>query len=281
MTKRKLSSTKDAAIYLLSEGLGAIDDNLLASIEETLQQERRKRSSLSVRLAIQGDGQFSTSAIETSLLSSPESPTSGVVDKPLEISASIKRLLYQLLFARPEIEAFFEAGTEKVLSGVLARADARIEILRKTNIAQQFILSEKFERLLTDRSLALSHEQYDNGNAKVNAFAASLKLTKVEDKKLAVSAIYRGKMWRTLEESVGEPGISAVMCCEHTLFKKGVRSKEIGKLAQCLKLTCFAPILGLAKKVRDTLEESQRAFDKSIGVNTQRLTEAIGTFLTL
>lgn len=269
MKKRKVSSTRDAAIILLSEGLSGIDDDLLTSFEETLREERRKRSLPSLRSVIPGEGQFSTPASETNLSRSSESPASRTVDETLEIPAAHKELLYKVLYSRTAVRAFFAGGVEKAISEVLARADGRIELLRKTIQTQAYTFSEKFERLLTVRSLALSHEQYRDGKEPVPSFAKTLKLKNPGDAELAVSAIYRGRVWRDLERSIGEPGMSAVMCTEHTLFQKGVRMREIGKFGQYLSLPCFKPILDLAKELKDALEEAQLVFDRSVTDDTR------------
>jgi len=140
----------------------------------------------------------------------------------LEVTlGSLGRFLYELLDAYQTINDFFSAGTKSVLRQVLAQPDKRISILRKFSHPGSLTLSDKFERLHADRSLALSHS-----DGTVDGFVKSLKFTFTIDMKLVKDGIYRGKQWLKLENCVGEPGISAVVFCEHTLFKKQVQTKD-------------------------------------------------------
>jgi hypothetical protein len=271
MGKRKRSSVEDAVIVLLTEGFDTIDHNLLAHIE------RKLRQSLNARRVVRDDSQSSASRTSATTPATPATPTMLATTLPSCVSDALSetpsgplgQFLYQLLFTLPKITEFFSAGAKEILSQSLARADSRIEILKKFSRPGELTLSDKFERLLTERSLALSYERYHNGKGTVKAFAKSLRFTKNEDKSLAMQGIYRGKTWRNLENEVGESGMSAVACCEHTLFKKGVRADEMEKLAAYLKLSIFKPVLELAEKVSPLLEEVQRAFDKSIDIATE------------
>jgi hypothetical protein len=147
---------------------------------------------------------------------------------------------------------------------VLAQPDKRILILRRFESSGVLTLADKFERLLADCSLALSHSSYKDGVIAVRVFVESLKLTRNTDKRLARSAIYCGKTLLELEHCVGEPRISAVVSCEHTQFHKQVQSKNIPELAEFFKHSTFVYILQLAKTVSPLLTESQLVFDEAV-----------------
>ncbi|KAL5432607.1 hypothetical protein PMIN06_011957 [Paraphaeosphaeria minitans] len=169
--------------------------------------------------------------------------------------------LFKLLASLPQIRNFFSVGQDKVIARVFEQSDARIEVLRQFSHFKELTRSDKFRRLLADRNLAVAHEQYHKGKAAVADFAATLKHQRPEDKGLAIDGIYRGRSWRDLERMVKVSGISAVFCCEHTLFKKNVRASQTEELAGFLRETTFAPILQLAEELSSLLEASQRAFD--------------------
>lgn len=301
---------QDAIIILLTERLDAINDDVLTHIERKLRFVRQHRSLNTARPGVRDDGQSSASTtpatIETDTLSGSSVTTPSFVsdasskarsellvsDTSLETpSGPLGQFLYQLLFMLPEITEFFSGSTKEILGLVLARADGRIEILRKFGRPGELNLPDKLERFLADRSLALSHERYRNGEASIPVFAESLTLVKDEDKKLVISGTYRGKVWRTVEKHVGDSGISALFCCEHTLFMKGFRNDDAEKIAKYLELPIFKPILKLARDVSPMLQEMQQRFDKSVGVaidtestNPQGgecLSQAIGAILTL
>ena len=267
MAKRKRSPVQEAAIVLLTEGLEGIDNNVLEQIEQKLRSVRQKRSQ-NARQIVRDESQPSTRTPTdtSSLCGGSLSPSSCVDDNEIP-SGPFGHFLLQLLFELPKIKIFFEAGAKNIVAQVLERSDGRIQILRKFGPPQGLTLHEKFERFLTDRSLALSYEQYEGGQATLKAFVQSLKLVRNQDVQLAQDGTYRGKVWRMLERDVNVPGISAVICFEHTLFKKGVRTGEIGKCAEYFKKSMFTPILELAEEVSDLLAESQRIFDELVVVD--------------
>ena len=228
MTKRKRSDIAEAAIVLLTKDLEDFDEAILASLE------RRFRY-------VQNTHNF----------------------PPVNFSERMGRVLYQLLFELPAIETFLRSDMEIELQ-VFARPDVRIEVLRKSSKPGELGLPEKFERLLADRSLALSC-----GNNRPTLYIQTLKVTTDSDKKLARNAIYRGKAWLNLENCVGEIGISAVTSCEHTLFHKNVQTADYREFAELLQQPMFRPILELSKAASSRLEVSQGAFDGVVLGNTR------------
>ena len=122
MAKRKRSEVEQAAIVLLTRNLVNVDHAVLCSLENRFKSAR------------------------------------GVTDRSVleALPESLGRVVYQLLFRLRKIEAFFGGDMKQRLCQVLERPDRRIEVLRKSSKPGELSLSEKFERLLADRSLAIS-----------------------------------------------------------------------------------------------------------------------------
>ncbi|KAF2178750.1 hypothetical protein K469DRAFT_695273 [Zopfia rhizophila CBS 207.26] len=215
-----------------------------------------------------GDRSPSSSTNSTSASSVSDSvstPLSAVDEASLEPCGPLGEFLFTLLFALPQIKEFFSAGPAAVAARVLARGDARLEILKKYGPRfRELPISAKFERFLTDRSLALSYERSKQSSSQ--AFVKLLYLTSKEDESLVLDATYHGNAWRAFEEEVREPGISAVACCEHSLFKKGVPRSDMKKCAEFLEQPPFKSILQLARSISNNLNIIQDEFDKAMGV---------------
>lgn len=256
MGKRKkspASSLEDAAIILLTTDLSSLNEILLGPLRSKLRifENQRQPSELVTPVNRRASPQRENPATPPSI--EPKLP-----------SGSLGKFLFRLLLSVSKIRSFFSAGKDNVIAQVFEQSDARIEVLRQFSHFEELKFSDKFRRLLADRNLALSHQRYHGGEATIADFAATLKLQRREDKNLAIDGIYRGRMWRKVEEDVGESGISAVLCCEHTLFKKNVPTSEMKEFARFLREPTFEPILQLAKDVSSLLEGSQRDFDAAM-----------------
>ncbi|KAF2181542.1 hypothetical protein K469DRAFT_752762 [Zopfia rhizophila CBS 207.26] len=156
MGKRKRSPVQDAAVTLLTDGLDSIDSCLLETLEKRLRIARLRRP-------VQDDRSPSSSTNSTSASSvsdSASTPLTTVDEASPEPCGPLGRFLFTLLLALPKIEEFFSAGPAAIAAQVLARGDARLEILKKYGPrVGELPIPARFERFLTDRSLALSYER--------------------------------------------------------------------------------------------------------------------------
>jgi hypothetical protein len=193
MAKRKRDHVHEAAIILLTERIEGIDNNVLERIEQKLRLVRQSRSQ-NAREIVQDESESSRTPTDTSSVNRGSLTLLSCVDDNEIPSGAFGHFLWQLLFGIPIIRTFFSAGAKNIVSQVVKRSDGRIEILKKFDPSQELTLHEKFERFLTDRSLALSYEQYQDGNATLRAFARSLKVVGKKDKQLAQDGTYRGKV---------------------------------------------------------------------------------------
>jgi hypothetical protein len=263
----------DALVTLLSHDLTSISEDILAEVESRIRNVRQRRQ--------QSD--HSAPTTPSVLTSSPTTPSptplasniSLTSDNPPARPASayevpdglLAKFIYGLLIGLPTIREFLSQTSRDIVKKVFKPVDARVAILRKSDAQSSLSLThlDKYERLLSDRSLAT--EYTSSSYTAVAKFASSLRQSSARDAILIGDSVLRGRVWLALEKEFGNVGISAVVCFEHSAFKKAVKQGEIAKFVKYLKYPQFKDIVTLAKEVSDGLKEAQQAFDKRINAH--------------
>lgn len=276
MTKRKRDPTKDAVVTLLTHPLDNIASDLIDQIELKLRSERSKRSqgiaSVIGNPTTTSDSTEISRVFESTALSTD--PLSKSVSEPSE---PILQFLYDLRFSILDLEEFFSCDPSSLATQLRTRADIRVEVLQKYSKPGELSLQQRFQRFLADRSFALAYENYGGGRCPFPDFVASIRLEHEEDKKLVRDSYYRGKLWRALEASVGEIGISAVVSCQHTKFKKLVGMKGIGLFTEYLEWPAFDSIKTLARGATTFLNTAQSEFNNLIEIGNMAPTTLTGS----
>jgi hypothetical protein len=263
----------DALVTLLSHDLTPISENILAIIESRIRnvRQRREQSDHSAPTTPSAP----TSSPTTPSPTPPASNTGFTSDNPpagpalaYEVPDGLfAKFIFGLLIGLPTIREFLSQTSGDIVKQVLKPVDGRVAILRKSDLQSSLSLThlDKYERLLSDRSLAT---EFDSSSYTVVAkFASSLWQSSARDTTLIGNSVLRGRVWLALEKEFGNVGISAVVCFEHSTFKKAVKQGEMANFVKYLRYPQFEDIVTLAEEASDGLKEAQRAFDKRINAH--------------
>jgi hypothetical protein len=264
----------DAFATVLSEDLTLIPESILAQVELRIRDVRQKLEQYDHPAPAPAPSTTTPSTTTPSTTTSvsdfgptSDNPPAGPASAYVVPGGLLAKFIYRLLFLIPKIRGFLSQASGDIVEKVFKPVDARIAILRKSDAQSNFNLTEleKYERLLSDRSLAT--EYASSSYTAVRPFASSLTHSSARDVTLTGDSVLRGRVWLDLENEFGNVGISAVVCFEHPAFKKAVKHGEIADFVKYLKYPQFEDIVRLANKASDSLKEAQRAFDNRINAH--------------